>query len=162
MCYFSTHQSIYLSCLSTYLPACLSTCLPACLPPCLSIYLSICLPTFLPPCLPTCLPARLSAYLPVYLPACLAACLPFRPVHSICLFDLFIRSAYSTCLFNPPIQPTSYNKYSRRCYFSTYQSSIYPAFLSNLSTLPSYPICLSNLPINLPTNLPTRSARPIC
>src|SRR6266498_2862266 len=106
MCYFSTHQSIY----------------------------------------PSCLPAYLSA------------CLPIRPVHSIYLFDLFIRSAYSTCLFNPPIQPTSYNKYSRRCYFSTYQSSIYPAFLSNLSinlpTQSAYSICLSNLP--------TQSACPIC
>src|SRR6266511_2832695 len=120
MCYFSTHQSIYLSCLPVCLPARLSTCLPACLPACLST------------CLPACLP--------VYLPAC--------------LFDLSIRSAYSTCLFNPPIQPTSYNKYSRRCYFSIYQSSIYPAFLSNLSIQSIYPIYLSNLPI--------QSACPIC
>src|SRR6266536_6529243 len=123
MCYFSTHQSIYLSCLPICLSACLPTCLSAYLPIYLSIYLpaciSICLPAYLPICPPTCLPARLPVYLPVYLP--------------VCLFDLSIRSAYSICLFNPPIQPTSYNKYSRRCYFSTYQSSIYPAFLSNLS-----------------------------
>src|SRR6266536_2228381 len=96
------------------------------------INLSI-LPIYLPACLPIYLSIYLSIYLPTYLPAYLSACLPIRPVHSICLFDLFIRSTYSTCLFNPPIQPTSYNKYSRRCYFSTYQSSIYPAFLSNLS-----------------------------
>src|SRR6266536_1956537 len=121
MCYFSTHQLIYLSCLSAYLPA----------------------------CLPACRPVGLSA----------------------CLFDLSIRSAYSNCLFNPPIQPISYNKYARRCYFSTYQSSIYPAFLSNLHTQSAYSICLLNLPINLPTqsaysicllNLPTQSAYSIC
>src|SRR6266511_1428505 len=87
MCYFSAHQSIYLSCLPAYLPACLSTCLP------------ICLPAYLLACL--------STYLPALLPACL-------PVYSICLFDLLIRPAYSTYLFNPPIQSTSYNKYARR------------------------------------------------
>src|SRR6266511_2300988 len=116
MCYFSTHQSIYLSCLSTYLPACLSTCLPA---------------------------------------------FPIYP------FDLLIRPVYSICLFNPPIRPTSYNKYSRRCYFSTYQSSIYPAFLSNLSIQSIYPIYLSNLPTQSAysiclLNLPVQSAYPVC
>src|SRR6266498_3997247 len=114
MCYFSTHQSIYLSCLSTYLP--------------------------------------------VYLPACLSACLPFRPVHSICLFDLFIRSAYSIRLFD--LSPT----------INTRAGVIFQ-HINHLSTLPSYPICLSNLPINLPTqsaypiclsNLPIQSAYPIC
>src|SRR6266511_734059 len=114
MCYFSPHQSIYLSCLS----ACLSACLPTCLPACLFA------------CLPACLPAGRPTYLPVY---------------SICLFDLLIQPVYSICLFNPPIQSTSYNKYARRCSFLTYQSSIYPAFLSNLSILSACPICLSSL-----------------
>src|SRR6266498_3784734 len=99
--------------------------------------------------------------LPAYLPGC-------RPA---CRFDLSILSAYSTCLFNPPVQPTSYNKYSRRYYFSTYQSSIYPTFLSNLPIQSAYPICLSICLLNLPTqsaysicllNLPTQSACPIC
>jgi len=132
-------------CLPIYLPACLPTCLPACLPIYLStylpiylsIYLSTYLPVYLSACPPTCLPARLPAYLPIYLPAC--------------LFNLSIRSAYSTCLFNPPIQPTSYNKYSRRCYFLTYQLSIYSIFLSNLSIWSAYPICLLICLLNLPT-----------
>src|SRR6266536_722116 len=102
MCYFSTYQLIYLSCLSVCLPACLPVCLPVCLP------------------------------------AGLSTC-------------LLIRSTYSTCLFNPPIQPTSYNKYARRYYFSIYQSSIYPIFLSNLSIQSAYPICLSNLPFIINT-----------
>src|SRR6266536_2541939 len=117
MCYFSTHQLIYLSCLSAYLPA----------------------------CLPACRPVGLSA----------------------CLFDLSIRSAYSNCLFNPPIQPISYNKYARRCYFSTYQSSIYTAFLSNLPVQSACPIYLLNLLTQSSysiclLNLPTQSAFPIC
>src|SRR6266496_1111318 len=121
MCYFSTRQSIYLSCLPAYLPACLPACLPA---------------------------GR-----PVGLPAC--------------LFDLLIRPVYSNCLFNPPIQPISYNKYARRCYFSTYQSSIYPAFLSNLPVQSAYSICLLNLPTQSAysiclLNLPVQSACPIC
>src|SRR6266536_1047048 len=106
MCYFSPHQSIYPSCLSTYLPACLSACLPACLPTYLPIYLPTYLSTYLPTCLSTCLPIYLPAYLPACPSVCLSACLPIRPVYSICLFD-------------PPIQPTSYNKYAWMCYSST-------------------------------------------
>src|SRR6266498_2268240 len=56
---------------------------------------------------------------------------------------------------------------ARRCYFSIYQLSIYPAFLSNLSTQPTYSICLLNLPTQSTysiylLNLPTQSACPIC
>src|SRR6266498_3945460 len=114
MCYFSTHQSIYLSCLSVYLPACLPACLPTGLPTCLSI-----------------------------------------------------RSVYSICLFDPPIQPSSYNKCARRCYFSICQSSISPAFLSNLSIQSACPICLSNLPVQSAysiclSSLLIQSAYPIC
>src|SRR6266498_2525481 len=89
-CYSLTYSVCYF----TYLPACLPTCLSIYLP----TYLSTCLPTYLPTYLPVCLPACL----PIYLPACL----PIRPVYSICLFDL-------------PIQPTSYNKYAWMCYSST-------------------------------------------
>src|SRR6266536_1609065 len=120
MCYFSTHQSIYLSCL----PACLPTCLPACLP--------ICLP----------------AYLPTYLPTYLFD-LSIRSAYSTCLFDLFIRPAYSIRLFNLP--PT----------INTRAGVIFQ-HINHLSTLPSYPICLSNIPINLSINLPTQSAYSIC
>src|SRR6266516_3020017 len=85
----------------------------------------------------------------IYL-SCLPACLP----------------VYSNCLFNPPIQPISYNKYARRCYFSTYQSSIYPTFLSNLPVQSAYSICLSNLPTQSAcpiclSNLPVQSAYPV-
>src|SRR6266498_3930757 len=105
MCYFSTHQLIYLSCL----PACLSACLPACLPACLSI----------------------------------------RSVYSICLFDLSIRTAYSIRLFN--LSPT----------INTRAGVIFQ-HTNHLSTLPSYPICLSNLPTHSAysiclLNLPTQS-----
>src|SRR6266498_3431326 len=93
MCYFSTHQSIYLSCL----PACL----PAGRPTCLSI----------------------------------------RSVYSICLFDLSIRTAYSIRLFN--LSPTTNTR-----------AGVIFQHTNHLSTLPSHPICLSNLP--------TQSAYSIC
>src|SRR6266511_3271266 len=79
-CYSLTYSVCYFTYLPACLPTCLSTYLPASLPACLPAYPPTCLPTYLPVCLPVCLP--------IYLPAC--------------LFDLSIRSAYSTCLFNLP------------------------------------------------------------
>src|SRR6266540_3266550 len=114
MCYFSTHQSIYLSCL----PACLSACLPA--------------------------------------------CLSIRSVYSICLFDLSIRAAYSIRLFN--LSPTINTRAGVIFQYTNHLSTLpfYPIYLSNLpiqsAYQSAYSICLLNLPINLPINLHTQSA----
>src|SRR6266508_1018425 len=107
MCYFSTHQSIYLS------------------------------------CLPTCLPAYLPIYLSIYLPA-----------DSTCLFDLLIRPAYSIRLFNlpPTINTRADVIFQHTNHLSTLPS--YPIYLSNLSTQSACPIYLSNLSV--------QSACPVC
>src|SRR6266536_6039219 len=86
----------------------------------------------------------LSIYLPIYLPIYLFVCLS---VYSICLFDLLIRSVYLIRLFNlPPIINTRADVIFQHInYLSTLPS--YPIYLSNLSIQFAYLICLLNLPI---------------